>query len=129
MIWLCSLIQYEKIIKMGGNKDPTEVFFSAEGRGLAALGVWLQQEGLPRPQALALPGRAAAAGPAEPVGDLGAKRGSQGVGTQQDAGREAGAGVECLYRDPRATSFSFASLSDHGKTPFDLLLDILALNS
>lgn len=93
MIWLCSLIQYEKIIKMGGNKDPTEVFFSAEGRGLAALGVWLQQEGLPRPQALALPVRAAAAGPAEPVGDLGAKRGSQGVGTQ--AGRGEGGRRRC----------------------------------
>lgn len=50
-------------------------------------------------------------------------------GLQQAAGREAGAGVECLYRDLRAASFSFASLSDHRKTPFDLLSDILALNS
>lgn len=42
--------------------------------------------------------------------------------------REAGAGVEFLYRDSRAASL-FASLSDPRETPFDLLSDVLSLNS
>lgn len=74
--------------------------------------------------------RAGALGPAGPLRGLGRRSGDLRVsGRIQAEGREAGAGVECLYRDPRATRFSFASLSDLGKTPFDLLSDILALNS
>lgn len=50
-------------------------------------------------------------------------------GCTQAAGREAGAGVECHYRDSGATRFSFSCPSDRGKTPFHLLSGILALNS
>lgn len=89
----------------------------------------LESPALPGPQCLALFGPAAAAVPARPIRGLSRQVGTVRVsGRKQAAGREAGAGVECLYRDG-AASFSFASLSDHGETPFDLLSDILALNS
>lgn len=122
-----SSIQHQKIIKRDSNSGPNElglVFLPSAG-GLFSEPSRVRSEfpRLPAPWGLAPPSPAAW-GPPHSQGDgrrsrrtreiWPAQRRSQGVRTQPGRGEGGRRRVECLYRDQRATSFSFAALSDHG---------------
>lgn len=89
-------------------------------------GVWHPQVG--QPGDLPVPGAEAPGAAGHPrSGSL--QRSAQGVRVHSRRGEGGRRRCGMSLSGPAAGRFSFASSSDHGKTPFDLSSDILALNS